>query len=86
MAKHKQLPARAVADTLGFPPLPKPMPGQPEPRIGRKALVGQYVRPYKRTVDLSAPGRISKGRQRRHAREDGTEGRLDYSAFINAHR
>ena len=66
MPKYKQLPARAVADTLGFPPLPKPMPGQPEPRIGRKALVGQYVRPYKR--------------------EDGTDGKLDYSAFINAHR
>jgi len=84
MAKHKALPATAVAYAMGFV-APRAMPGQPEPRCGRTARVGQYVRPYTRQVDLGS-GRISKGRQKRHEREDGTQGMLDHSGKINASR
>ena len=65
MVKRKQLPARAVADAMGFVPM-RPAQGMPELKYGRKALIGQYVKPY--------------------TREDGTTGKLDYSAVINARR
>jgi len=84
MAKRKQLPATAVAYVAGFV-LQRAMPGQPEPQYGIKARVGQYVRPYTRSVELGA-GRVSKGRRRRHEHDHGTTGLLDYSAKLNANR
>ena len=82
--KRKALPATAIAYVMGFV-APRVMPGQSEPKRGIKAAVGQYVRPYVRSVE-SGPGRVSKGRKRRHERDNGTEGLLDYSGTINARR
>jgi len=84
MAKRKALPATAVAYVAGFV-LQRAMPGQPEPHYGITARVGQYVRPYTRSIELG-PGRISKGRRRRHECDHGTKGVLDYSAKLNANR
>ena len=83
--RRKKLPARAVADGMGFAPM-RNAPGQPGPSYGRKACIGQYVRPYKRGGALPTAGRISKGARARHERDRGTEGLLDFSGVINAHR
>ena len=84
MPKRKRLPASAVAYVMGFIP-PRLLPGQPEPKIGRKALAGQYVRPYVRSVELGT-GRVGKGAKQRYDRSHGTSGLLDFSAIINANQ
>ena len=78
-------PAADVAYLMGFVP-PRAMPDMPAPpRPGRKALPGQYVKPYKRAGHLP-PGRVSKGARRRYEAEHDTEGLRDFSAIINARR
>ena len=93
MPKRKANPAPIIADLMGFPPL-KPIEGQSMTRYGRqsiasygrRALVGQYTRPYTRAVELDTVTRISKGRKRRHEHHNETKGQLDYSEAINARR
>jgi len=81
--KKSSMPAFVAADLMGFI-RPMPIPGHPLGHSGRKALPGQYTKPYKRVVELPAGKRISKGRQARYDKDNGTEGRRDYSAVINA--
>ena len=83
--KRKANPAPVIADLMGFIP-PKPIEGQPTVSYGRRALLGQYTRPYTRVVELDTTKRVSKGRKGRHERENETKGRLDYSEAINARR
>jgi len=85
VAKHKALTASAVAYVTGFL-VPTKTPDGKEIRYGRKALVGQYTRPYVRVVELPEGVRISKGHRKRYERDNGTEGRLDHSGSINARR
>ena len=85
MPKRKANPAPIIADLMGFIP-PKPIEGHPTASYGRRALVGQYTRPYTRVVELDTVARVSKGRKRRHERHNGTKGQLDYSEAINARR
>ena len=59
MAKHKALTAPEVAYAMGLKP-PAKTPDGKGIKYGRKALVGQYTKPYKREdgsdgmLDLSA--------------------------------
>lgn len=85
-ATPKQLGALAVAMELGFTAAPPRPQGELQPEYGIKARVGQYVRPYTRAVVLDTSRRVSKGARRRYERDNGTEGALDYSAFINSKR
>jgi len=78
-------PAADIAYLMGFVP-PRAMPDlPPPPPCGRKALPGQYVKPYKRVGHLP-PGRVSKGARRRYEAEHDTEGLRDFSAIVNARR
>lgn len=97
--KRKALTASAVAYLMGFEP-PAKSPDGKLIRYGRKAMVGQYTKPYVRVghlpagavivddrVDKHPPvGRVSKGARKRYVKNHGTEGVLDYSAVINARR
>lgn len=97
-AKRAKLPAPAIADVMGL--IPAAIEGQPERRYGKKALPGQYVKPYTRlghlplgckvrdgiVVKHPTVGRISKGMLRRYVRDHGSEGRLDMAESINARR
>ena len=47
MAKRKALTASEVAHSMGLKPLAKTPDGK-DIKYGRKALVGQYTKPYKR--------------------------------------
>lgn len=85
MAKHKALTAPKVVYAMGLTP-PAQMPDGKGIKYGRKALMGQYTKPYVRECPLSETGRISKGARARHKRLHGTEGVLDLSATINAKR
>lgn len=83
--RGRKAPAATVAYLVGFTP-PRQMPGQaPLPPYGRKALFGQYVKPYKGTGHLP-PGRISKGARKRYDRDNDREGLRDFSVSINARR
>ena len=84
MAKCKALTASAVAYLMGFEP-PAKSPDGKLIRYGRKAMAGQYVKPYTREGHVP-PVRFSKGARKRYERNHGTEGVLDYSAAINAKR
>jgi len=78
-------PAADIAYLMGFVP-PRAMPDMlAPPRPGRKALPGQYVKPYKRAGHLP-PNRVSKGARRRYEAEHDTEGLRDFSEIINARR
>ena len=83
MAKHKALSALDIAYVTGFVMPTKTTDGN-DIRYGRKAIVGQYTKPYTRVVEQPEGTRISKGRRKRYIRDHGTEGRLDYAAVINA--
>ena len=85
MAKHKALTALEVAYVMGLTPSAKTADGK-DIKYGRKALIGQYVKPYTRECPLPEGERVSKGAQARHARRYGTEGTLDLSGVINAKR
>ena len=84
MANRKALAAPEVAYMMGLAP-PAKAPDGKDIKYGRRALVGQYTRSYKRVV-ASAGKRISKGAQARAERDNGTDGVLDLSAAINAKR
>lgn len=85
MPKRKKLPASSVVYMMGLIP-PSKTPDGKEIRYGLKAIHGQYVHNYTRTVPLSENRRNSKGRLARHKKGHGTEGRLDLSEAINARR
>ena len=85
MTKRKALTAPEVAYVMGLTPPAKTSDGK-DIKYGRKALVGQYTKPYTRECPLLEAGRISKGVRARHKRLHGTEGVLDLSAVINAVR
>jgi len=85
VAKHKALAAPEVAYMMGLTPSSKTPDGQAI-KYGRRALVGQYTRPYKRAVETPVVKRISKGARLRAERGNGTTGTLDLSAIINAKR
>ena len=70
---------------MGLTP-PAKAPDGKDIKYGRRALVGQYTRSYKRVVECPAGKRISKGAQARIARDNGTDGVLDLSAAINSRR
>ena len=82
VAKPKALTAPAIAYIMGFT-VPIKTPDGKDICYGRKALVGQYTKPYVRAVLLEGT-RISNGRRKRYEHDNGTEGRLDYSGVINA--
>ena len=84
MTKRKALAAPEVAYLMGLTPPAKTSDGK-DIKYGRKALVGQYTKPYKRTGHVPL-GRVSKGAQKRYERDHGAEGVLDLSAVINARR
>ena len=89
MAKRKALTALEVARTMGLKP-PAKTPDGKDIKYGRKALVGQYAKHYTREGFLHTtgepPGRHSKGRLARYARDNGTEAVLDLSGVINSRR
>ena len=84
MTRRKTLTASAVVYLMGFEP-PAKSPDGKLIRYGRKAMVGQYAKPYAREGHVP-PGRVSKGARKRYEKNHGTEGVLDYSAAINAKR
>ena len=85
MVKRRKLTAAAVVYAMGLAP-PAKTPDGKDIRYGLKAIVGQYVKPYTRTVELREGRRNSKGQVARHKQNHGTEGRLDLSEVINARR
>ena len=84
MAKRKKLAAPEVAYMLGLTP-PAKTADDKDIKYGRKAIVGQYTKPYAREGHLPT-GRVSKGARARYDKAHGSEGTLDLSAVINARR